>query len=595
MAACFHKKGSLSCLFCCKHFPMRPFLVTAPQAGKLPRWGLLLLCLLYVLPGLVGRDPWRTQDAAGFGVAYTMATGDLADWMMPNVAGVPVPEEGPLSFAIGAVAIRATMLVIPGARPIAHIATGLTAALGLAALLALVWYAVYQLARRPGLQPSDPLGAAATRIDLARAIADSALLVLIATLGLVVRMHELTAEAAQVLWIGAFLFGVARSLEHPHQGARIAGAAIAASAATTGIVTAALLLLVWAVLPLVSQPFRLVARAMLSTGIALALAGSLAWPTLLWFGDAQTRSFLDAWFASNLTSYGWPGVRGAAYLLRTAPWFFWPAWPLALWAMWRWRSRLGEPAVALPLTLAIAFLVAAPFARTPGEGTLMPAIPAIAMLAAIGLPTLRRSVVNLIDWFAVTAFTVFCFAIWAYWLALITGFPPRMAFRAAQLAPGYAPGVIYVELALAIAATLAWLALVRWRISRQPPMIWRAVVLSAGGLVLTWFLAMTLWLPVFNERNTYRGIAGALARSSPSGMKCVSAEGLGLAERASFAYFSALRFAAPGEPCDWRLIQDQGPVARANVNPEPGWKPVWEGRRRPNLDERFRLVQRVTR
>ena len=70
---------------------MRPFLVTSPQAGKLPRWGLLLLCLLYVLPGLVGRDPWRTEDAAGFGIAYTMATGDLADWMMPNVVGVPVP------------------------------------------------------------------------------------------------------------------------------------------------------------------------------------------------------------------------------------------------------------------------------------------------------------------------------------------------------------------------------------------------------------------------------------------------------------------------------------------------------------------------
>ena len=33
---------------------MRPFLVTDRQAVKLPRLGLLALCLLYVVPGLVG-------------------------------------------------------------------------------------------------------------------------------------------------------------------------------------------------------------------------------------------------------------------------------------------------------------------------------------------------------------------------------------------------------------------------------------------------------------------------------------------------------------------------------------------------------------
>ena len=40
-------------------------LVTELQAGKLPRWGLWLLCLLYIVPGLIGRDPWRFDDAAG--------------------------------------------------------------------------------------------------------------------------------------------------------------------------------------------------------------------------------------------------------------------------------------------------------------------------------------------------------------------------------------------------------------------------------------------------------------------------------------------------------------------------------------------------
>ena len=85
---------------------MRPFLVTELQAGKLPRWGLWLLCLLYTVPGLIGRDPWRFDDAAGFGVAWTMAQGGAAQWLMPGIAGIPSVEEGPLPFWFGALAIR---------------------------------------------------------------------------------------------------------------------------------------------------------------------------------------------------------------------------------------------------------------------------------------------------------------------------------------------------------------------------------------------------------------------------------------------------------------------------------------------------------
>ncbi|MBW6493014.1 MAG: glycosyltransferase [Burkholderiaceae bacterium] len=573
---------------------MRPFLITSAQAGKLPRWGLLLLIALYVLPGLFGRDPWATQDAAGFGIAHTMATGSVSDWLMPNVAGAPVAEEGPLPFALGAVAIRVASVIVPGPQHVAHIATGMVGASGLVLLLSLFWYATYELAWRPSFQPHDPLGAAASRTDLARAIADSSLLVLIATVGMVTRAHETTAEAAQLVWSCAFLFGVARSLERPRRGALCAAAAVAATATTSGLVPAALLMSAWLALPLISQPFRLVARPLLTLGLPVAIAGALVWPALLWFGDEHSRAFLQTWLAWNTQQYGWPKAQALGYLLRTGPWYFWPAWPLAAWAGWRWRGRLGEPALALPLMVAAVFLIAASLLQSPGETGLLPALPAIAMVAAAGLPTLRRRLVNLIDWFAVIVWTFFGFAVWAYWLAYLSGLPPRMAFRASHIVPGYALEVSWLELGLAVAATLAWLALVRWRISRRPPMIWRAVVLSAGGLVLSWFLAMTLWLPVFNERNTYRGIAGQLAHAVPLGSQCVAADGLGLAERASLAYFADVRFAATGggNSCDWRLIQDQGPVARAVPYPEPGWNLAWEGRRRPNLDERFRLYQR---
>jgi len=82
---------------------VRPYLVTSADAARLPRWIPLLFCAVYVLAGLFGRDPWRTDDAIGFGIAHTMATGNSIDWLLPNVQGQLVPDEGgPLPFWAGA-------------------------------------------------------------------------------------------------------------------------------------------------------------------------------------------------------------------------------------------------------------------------------------------------------------------------------------------------------------------------------------------------------------------------------------------------------------------------------------------------------------
>ena len=115
---------------------------------------------------------------------------------------------------------------------------------------------------------------------------------------------------------------------------------------------------------------------------------------------------------------------------------------------------------------------------------------------------------------------------------------------------------------ISVLASAAWLALVRWRVSRYPPMIWRSVALSCGGLVLAWFLLMTLWLPAFNERNTYREVAQRAAQALPEGYRCVATRRLGSAQRATLYYFGRLKFGAPDEDCDWLLMQDSGPLAR---------------------------------
>src|SRR5690606_35222517 len=247
---------------------------------------------------------------------------------------------------------------------------------------------------RGGLRPPDPSGAGASRTDFGRAIADSGLLVLLACLGLITRMHETTAAAGQVGLVALFLLGVAWSLEHSRRGAVIAALAIAASVATRGIAPAVAMLVAWLLLPLISQPFRLVCRSTWTIGLPLAVAAGAAWPLALAGAGPEAREYLREWLAWNAVSTGWlPTVETLSYLARTAPWYYWPVWPLAAWAIVRWRSKLELPAIALPLATLGCLAIPAFFARSADEAELLPLIPPLAMLAAVGLPTLRRGMV----------------------------------------------------------------------------------------------------------------------------------------------------------------------------------------------------------
>src|SRR5690606_36529534 len=127
-------------------------------------------------------------------------------------------------------------------------------------------------------------------------------------------------------------------------------------------------------------------------------------------------------------------------------------------------------------------------------------------------------------------------------------------YRASMFAPEFEPDWVFLALLLGALATIAWLLLVRWRVSRQRPVIWRAAVLSAGGLVSPWFLLMSLWLPAFNARSTYRDTGLAMREHIAGTRSCVETRGLGRAERASIYYFAEARLDPPGEECQWLLV-----------------------------------------
>jgi 4-amino-4-deoxy-L-arabinose transferase-like glycosyltransferase len=187
-------------------------------------------------------------------------------------------------------------------------------------------------------------------------------------------------------------------------------------------------------------------------------------------------------------------------------WFTCPAWPLVLWALWRWRRQLGQLGrqrhLGLPLLIA-GVPVACTVATPAGDRALLLALPAMACLAALALPTFKRGAAALIDWFTVLFFSAWTLIIWVVWISMQTGVPAQPAANVARLAPGFQPSFQWLAFIAALAATAAWIALARWRTGRHRTALWKSLVLPAAGATLCWLLLMTLWLPALNYARGY--------------------------------------------------------------------------------------------
>src|SRR5687767_5373308 len=128
---------------------------------------IALLCLAWILPGLVAHDPWKSEEAYNFGVVYEMVRG--GSWIAPALAGEPFVKEPPLFY------ISAT----------------------LSALM---------------LSPPLPLHDAARELHGPGAGAVATAL-LVGCLGLVLRSHQLVPHVAGMAGFAMAYYGCARALK----------------------------------------------------------------------------------------------------------------------------------------------------------------------------------------------------------------------------------------------------------------------------------------------------------------------------------------------------------------------------------------------
>lgn len=572
---------------------MKPVRLPAAATLALPRWALFALGLLYILPGLIGRDPWK-DDADSFGIMWTMSRGGLDDWLFPNIAGLPALDEGPLAFWLGALCIKLFGWLLGDVLAARVSNVGMFVAGGMS-----LWYTAFHLGRRPEAQPLRlAFGGQPEPDDYGRTLADTAVLVYLGSLGLLLYSHETLAVTLQGSLLAYFLYRAVRYIETASlRNAALVGLSLGALTLTRGPLPPVALLLA---LFLCTRFFRIPARAALPhMGLAAVAAIAL---TLVWIVPATLlqpygQSPVPAWLGWSMEQLALPGWTSIKAFFRVGVWFFWPAWPFAGWAIWAWRRQQHMLHIVLPLTFLGALTALILCDPTPENGDLLKLLPPLALMAAFGLPTMKRGAINAIDWFSVMALTTLAALVWLFWVAKLTGWPAKLSHNALRLVPGFTPEFGIISFTVAAAVSIGWIWLVRWRVSRQRTVLWRAVVLSSGGLILLWVLLMTLFLPDLNYSKSYAGVAQAIAAKLPPNANCIETN-VGASQRASFAYYGRLPFVGvEGGQCDYVLLQDSVKT-RDDHDLSRIWRTngatlLWEGRRASDRDERFRLYRRA--
>ncbi|MDR0275452.1 MAG: hypothetical protein LBI48_08970 [Burkholderiaceae bacterium] len=529
-----------------------PAIVAQDAVRRLPRWALIALCLSYVLPGYIGRAPWKNADILSFGHMLALAHAPWPAWLHPTLDGAAPDSGALLPYWLGALALQwAPGWMAP------DFAVRIPFVLLLGITLAATWHATYHLAQHRGAQPvAFAFGGEAPPAEYARALADASLLALLATLGLAQLSHETTPALAQLACASLIYFGLAAL----RLGAWPAWAALALGLPGLALSGAASTALIWA---------------------AMALLGLLAAPQEEMERGPRLRALLllaliaaaCALLATLLGLPRWPidlPLRPGDWrtLARLFLWFTWPVWPLALWTLWRWRCQLlqirSHRHLGLPVMMALVPIITTALTHA-SDRALLIALPALATLAAFALPTFKRGAAAFIDWFTVLFFTGWAIAIWVIWLSLHTGIPAKPAANVARLAPGFTPIFQWPALAAALAGTLAWIALARWRTGRHRTALWKSLVLPAAGATLCWLLLMTLWLPGLDYA---RSVAPQMAKIQRiiGQPPCVQTLGLGTAQLVGARFhggWQTVPLTQDAPQCPWLL---------AGVNAKPAFE-----------------------
>ena len=565
-----------------------PAIVSKVGARRLPRYTLLVLTLIYVLAGFLGRSPWKSYDISNFGIMQALAT-HTSDWLEPNVLGRLADTSALLPFWLGALSIQSFAWIIGP-----ELAAKIPFILMLVGAISLSWYGVYYLALSRHAQPVPfAFGGEATPKEYAKAIADASSLAFMACIGLAQVSHEVGPAVTQ-LFFATLIFSSCAALTHrdylPAIGFLLGVIGLSLSGAPTTTLFLGVSAAVIGIWSLITQMLSIQGpNPEFKTNtikVGFVLVSTVAVAIIAWQLDL---------FRSYLTFNGF-NFSALQKINRLLLWYTWPLWPMVLWTLWHWRYHLKNRHIAWPL--CFIFIATLQLLIThASDNILIIALPGLATLIAFALPTLKRRISALVDWLILLFFSIVTLIIWVMWLAMMTGLPEQPARNVKKLLPGFNYEFSWVLFILAVIGTLAWILLVRWRISQHRNSIWKSMVIPAGGTILSWLLLMTLWLPVFDFARSYQPLMKQVNQTIGI-TPCIYVSEVDLAQVSALQYYSTnpiIEFSDPkNNTCNW-WVRSNSFYPEMTSSPSKDWQLIANLRRPSDNNEEFLVYKKIMR
>ena len=514
-----------------------------------------LICLVWLLIGISGRDPWKPEE--------TLLTALLVD------------DSGAIAFAnafnhslylgLAATMSAATAWFLP-----LHEGARLVNALLLSGGMLMVGLCLW---RRYGLRA-----------------AWLAALLLLGVCGLLLRGHQLTPDvfsffAVAVMVAGMFVWDEA---ENRHQHALAGGALVALGVGLLVLNNDFVGALLAAAAALAFARF-LKNRVVFVCIFVFLLAPPAAWKlSAMGAIPPSIAAIPDNWIAAA------SALNRLEDFLRVAGWSLFPILPGAVAGLWLCREPL-PPAVKFCIVLSAVLAFNFLLTDKHEEGFFILLAP-LTVVAAVAQKSFSDDAARILDLFALLVTgLVFCGGLWLVWFCLQSGAPAALFDYLRDNYPGYAlPPTPMWKVATAAALAGGWLLLIRkFGYSKE-----RATVNWAGSIMLVWATFNLLLVGYVDSGKSFRqpateiaaivhtappdasgsGASGSAA-ANPDTADCVTAP----AERhwrAQLRYFGAR---LGGEDCRYFLIAHSAVVAGEA-------EAVWSGGRGGQAE--YRLYRR---
>ncbi|MSP86012.1 MAG: glycosyl transferase [Methylotenera sp.] len=520
---------------------------------------MLVLCFIWVVFGLTGHAPWKPFEPASISIVKSILDG--GSLIAPLASGAKSLETPPLYYLSAAASAKLLS-------PLVSIHDG-------ARLINTFWLSIILL-----------MVGMTGRELWSRGVDRHATFIMIGTIGLVISAHSLTAEVANLASTATGFYALALAKRRPWRASGLFGTALGVGFLCYGTLPILTLMSTALMLPLFFKPWRTQSFArFLGTAILIASPLIIAWLGLLQYYNPRLYAH---WWQTN-----WYGFHQTnhLYFSRILIWYAWPALPLALLGLWRYRQQLlTKPKFQLMLVFfscSLFFLGSCAAAKNINA---LPLLLPLVALAAGSVEHLKRGMAAALNWFGVLLFGLIGGLIWLGWIAMMTGHPTKLKERVVFLSGLNQLNFNWLIFVIALIVSIIWIfvCLSAKQTNKSTVSNW------AVGMTFTWGLLMTLWLPLIDSAKSYQPIFASLNSALPKHYTCINSLHVEQQQRLLLNYYTDIKLQPlkSNQPlnCNLYLLQDTKGLGK--IQPDHEWKNIWSGKRATERKESFRLFQR---